>query len=86
MYMSWEGEKRCDRGPTDNIRKTPCQAAPITYRQLPVTALDETCAFQLPGRICDGRPLDAQHLCKNILGDRQLVSITAVAHHKEPTR
>jgi len=27
-----------------------CQGAPIKYRQLPATALDETCAFQLSGR------------------------------------
>src|SRR5262249_50616390 len=85
---------RTNRRPIAIMRRS-CSDSPVTAsqldavfgsdnRQLPATALDETCAFQLSGRICDGRPLDAQHLCKNILGDRQFVSITAVAHHKEP--
>jgi hypothetical protein len=50
------------------------------------TALDQTSTFQLLGSIRDGRPLDTQHSGKQVLSDRECVTVTAVTHHEQPTR
>ena len=62
------------------------EALPIKYRDLPAAALNQTCAFQLPGSIRDGWPLNTQHFGEKALGDRQCVLVTAVTHHEQPTR
>jgi hypothetical protein len=62
------------------------EALPITYRDLPAAALNQTCAFKLSGRIRDGRPLNTQHFGEKALGDQQCVLVTAVTHHEQPTR
>ena len=62
------------------------EARPIQYRDLLSAALNQTCAFQLPGGIRDSWPLDTQHLGEQVLGDLQCVIVTTVAHHKQPTR
>jgi hypothetical protein len=53
---------------------------------LPSAARDQTGAFQFPGGIRDGWPLDAQHFREQILRDLQRVVVTAVTHHEQPTR
>src|ERR1700730_8473037 len=62
------------------------EALPIKYRDLLAAALNQTCAFQLPGSIRDGWPLNTQHFGEKVLGDRQCVLVTAVTHHEQPTR
>jgi hypothetical protein len=62
------------------------EALPITYRDLPTAALNQTCAFKLSGRIRDGRPLNTRHFGEKALGDQQCVLVTAVTHHEQPTR
>jgi hypothetical protein len=62
------------------------EALPIKYRDLPSAALDQTCAFQLPGSNGDGWPLGGQHFGKEILRNQQYVPVTAVTHHEQPTR
>jgi hypothetical protein len=54
------------------------EALPIKYRDLLAAALNQTCAFQLPGSIRDGWPLNTQHFGEKALGDRQCVLVTAV--------
>ena len=61
------------------------EALPIEYGDLPSAALDQTCAFQLPGSNGDGWPLGAQHFGKEILRNQQYVPVTAVTHHEQPT-
>jgi hypothetical protein len=62
------------------------EALPIKYLDLPATALNQTCLFQLSDSIRDGWPLNTQHFGEKALGDRQCVLVTAVAHHEQPTR
>src|ERR1700730_8023713 len=62
------------------------KARPIKYRDLPSAAFDQIGAFKLPRGIRDGRPLDTQHFGKQVLSDRERVSVTAVTHHEQPTR
>ena len=62
------------------------QTLPIKYRELPMAALNQTSPLQLSGSIRDGRPLDTQHLGKQVLSDQQCVIITSVTHHEQPTR
>jgi hypothetical protein len=59
---------------------------PIKYRNLTSAARDQTGSFQFPCNIGDGWPLDAEHFGKQVLGDLQYVIVTAVTHHKQPTR
>jgi hypothetical protein len=44
------------------------EALPITYRDLPEAALNQTFAFQLAGSIRDGWPLNTQHFGEKISG------------------
>jgi hypothetical protein len=53
---------------------------------LPSAARDQTSAFQLPGSVRDGWPLDTQHFREQALSDWQRVIVTAVTHHEQPTR
>jgi len=62
------------------------EALPIKYRDLPSAARNQTGTFQLPGSIRDSWPLDTQHFGEQVLSDLQCVIVTAVTHHKEPTR
>ena len=62
------------------------EALPIKYRNLTSAARNQTGAFQFTCSIGDGRPLDAQHFGKQVLGDVQCVIVTAVTHHEQPTR
>src|SRR2546429_201712 len=64
---------------------SPYEALPIKYQYLLAIALDQTSMFELPGSVGDRRPLDAQHLGEQILGDRQRVIVGAVTHHEQPT-
>ncbi len=62
------------------------ETLPIEYRDLPSAARNQTGAFQLPGSIRDGWPLDTQHFGQQVLSDRQCVLVAAVTHHEQPTR
>jgi hypothetical protein len=62
------------------------EALSIKYRELPSATLNQAVAFQLPGGIRDGWPLDAQHFGEQALSDLQCVIVTAVTHHEQPTR
>jgi hypothetical protein len=79
---------RSDARPDQLITFTrrPNEALPIKYRDLPSAARDQTGAFQFPGGIRDGWPLDTQHFREQILSDLQCVVVTAVTHHEQPTR
>jgi hypothetical protein len=59
---------------------------PITYRNLLSPPLDQAGAFQVPGGIGDGWPLNAQHFGQKVLRNWQNVLIAAVAHHEQPAR
>ena len=62
------------------------EALPIQYRDLPSAARNQTGTFELPGSIRDGWPLDTQHFGEQALSDLQCVIVSAVTHHKQPTR
>src|SRR2546421_9095710 len=62
------------------------QGLPIKDRDLPSAAFNQAGAFQLPGGIRDGRPLNTQHFGEQVLSDRQCIIVSAVTHHEEPTR
>src|SRR6202790_3608214 len=62
------------------------EALPIENRDLPCGAFNQTSTFQLLGGVRDGWSLDTQHFGEQVLGDRQCVVISAVAHHQQPTR
>src|ERR1700694_5362178 len=62
------------------------EALPIKDRDLPSAARNQTLIFQLAGSIRDGWPLDTQHLGEQALSDLQCVIVTAVTHHKQPSR
>jgi hypothetical protein len=82
------GKVKSDTGPDQLITFTRClrEALPIKYRNLPSAARDQTSAFQLPGSVRDGWPLDTQHFREQALSDWQRVIVTAVTHHEQPTR
>jgi hypothetical protein len=82
------GEMKSDAPPDQLITFTRClyETLPIQYRDLLSAALNQTGTFQLAGSIRDGWPLDTQRLGEKVLGDRQCVPVTAVAHHEHPTR
>ena len=62
------------------------ETLPIKYRDLPSAALNQTGTFQISGNIRDRWPLDTEHFGEQVLSDRQCVIVTAVTHHKQPTR
>jgi hypothetical protein len=62
------------------------ETLPIQQGDLLSAALDQTRTFQLFGGIRDRWPLDAEHFRQKVLSDRQRVIVTAVTHHKQPTR
>jgi hypothetical protein len=62
------------------------ETLPIKYRDLPPAALNQTGTFELSGSIRDSWPLDTQHFSKQILSDLQCIIVTAVTHHKQPSR
>src|SRR5271166_7137231 len=62
------------------------QALPIKYRDLLSAARNQTGAFQLPGSISDGWPMDTQHFGKQGLSDLWCVIVSAVTHREQPTR
>ena len=82
------GEVKSEARPDQLITFTRCRSEPlpIEYRDLPSATGNQTGAFQLPGSIRDGWPLDAQHFGEQVLSDLQCVFVTAVMHHKQPTR
>src|ERR1700730_9950647 len=82
------GKVESEARPDQLITFTRCrhEALPVEYRDLPPAARDQTGAFQLPGGIRDGWPLDAQHFGEQGLSDLQCVIVTAVAHHEQPAR
>ena len=53
------------------------EALPIKYLDLPATALNQTCAFQLSGSIRDGWALNAQHFAKLRLGQFAALALVA---------
>jgi hypothetical protein len=58
----------------------------IKDRNLSAAGLDQTRTFQLADSIRDARPMNTQHFAKQILRNRELVTVAAVAHHEQPTR
>jgi hypothetical protein len=84
--MFWEVKSEACSNQLITFTRFLGEALPITYRDLPATALNQTCAFQLPGGIRDGRPLNTEHFGDKALGDQQFVLVTAVTHHEQPTR
>src|SRR6202048_4660847 len=82
------GKVKSHARPNQLITFTRCllEAPPIKYRDLPPAARNQTGAFQLSGGIRDGWPLDTQHFGEQVLSDLQCVIVTAVTHHKQPTR
>ena len=62
------------------------QGLPIKDRDLPSAAFNQAGAFQLPGGIRDGRPLDAQHFREQVKSNRQCVIVSSVTHHEQPAR
>ena len=82
------GKVKSDARPDQLIAFTRCrhEALPIKYGDLPSAALNQTGMFHLPGGIGDGWPLDTQHFGEQALSDLQCVIVSAVTHHKQPTR
>jgi hypothetical protein len=62
------------------------EALSIKYCDLPTAMFDQTGAFKLPDGIRDGWSLDSQHFGEQALSDRERVTVTAVAHHEQPSR
>jgi len=58
------------------------ETLPIKYSDLLSAALYQTCTFQLFRSIRDRWPLDTQHFCQKVMGDRHCVVVTAITHHK----
>src|SRR5215211_1237769 len=58
------------------------ETPPIKYGDLLSAALNQTRTFQLFRSIRDRWPLDTQHFCQKVMGDRHCVVVTAITHHK----
>jgi hypothetical protein len=82
------GKMRCDACPNQLITFARCfrQALPPEYRDLLSTTMNQALTFQVPGSIRDSWSLYTQHFGEQVLGNRQFVVISAVTHHKKPTR
>src|SRR5438045_9388090 len=82
------GKVRSDARPDQLITFTRRlrEALPIKEGDLLSAARNQPGAFQLPGGVRDGRPLDTQHFGEQVLSDGKGVVVTAITHHEQPTR
>jgi hypothetical protein len=66
------GKVKSEARPDQLVASTGCrrEALPIKYRDSPSAARNQAVTLQLPGGICDARPLDTQHFGEQVLSDR----------------